>query len=254
MRHRVPAALLLGAIFFWLGKGASAATLDLASIIANPSFDAALVPVDWTATQPNTSYPSAVPVNPVINPVDPTLNDGTTLPALTAQFGPNFVGVRNPPLTEDLKGKLVSNAIATSIAADAVLQLHVYGNRGRLDTNGNLNGEFPSAASAPRLRVQFWGFGAGALPTVNDSDDWTRSEASKITQTFDFSTTAPGEWAQETFSFAPGVALDYVAVALIGQNLNHDQYVAIDVGVVPEPATGLLVGLGLVFLSRRKRC
>ena len=45
-----------------------------------------------------------------------------------------------------------------------------------------------------------------------------------------------------------------VPVALIGQNLNHDQYVAIDVGVVPEPATGLLVGLGLVFLSRRNRC
>lgn len=227
--------------------------LNLATLIANPSFDDASTTVNWTTTRPNSSYLSAVPVNPVIAPLAPS-SSGVPQPNLIAQYGPNFVGVRNPTQNDDLKGKLVSDAVALSVTTGTEFEISVYGNRGRLNTNGNTNGTFPNANSAPKLRIQFWGFSAGAVPTVNSSDNWSRSHTVKMTETFDFTGVDPGEWALQTFLFETTANLEYIAIAVVGQNLNHDQYVAADIQTIPEPTTATLVGLGLMGLCLRGRC
>ncbi|MDG2049425.1 MAG: PEP-CTERM sorting domain-containing protein [Myxococcota bacterium] len=170
-----------------------------------------------------------------------------------AQDGPNFVGVWNPTQNDDLQGKLVSDAVSISVASGTEFEIGIYGNRGRLDTNGNTNGDFPNTNSAPKLRIQFWGFGAGATPTVNSSDNWSRSHAVKITETFDFTGVDPGEWALQTFLFEATADIEYFAVAIVGQNLNHDQYVAADVQTIPEPTTAALFGIGLIGLCLRRR-
>ena len=133
--------------------GAWANPLNLATLVANPSFDDASTPVGWTTTRPNSSYLSAVPVNPAIAPLSPS-SSGALQPSLTAQSGPNFVGVKNPTQNDDIKGKLVSDAVAISATSGTEFEIGVYGNRGRLNTNGNTNGNFPNSNSAPKLRIQ----------------------------------------------------------------------------------------------------
>ena len=248
----VKTALVVFVLIVLPTGGAWANPLNLATLVANPSFDDASTPVNWTTTRPNSSYLSAVPVNPVIAPLAPS-SSGVPQPNLLAQYGPNFVGVRNPTQNDDLKGKLVSDAVVRLETTGTEFEISVYGNRGRLNTNGNTNGTFPNANSAPKLRIQFWGFSAGAVPTVNSSDNWSRSHTVKMTETFDFTGIDPGEWALQTFLFETTANLEYIAIAVVGQNLNHDQYVAADIQTIPEPTTAALVGLGLMGLCLRGR-
>lgn len=156
----------------------------------------------------------------------------------------------NPTLNGDLKGKLAHDALAQSFASDTIFEVLVWGNRGRLDANGNQNSTFPG--STPQVIVQLRGWGAGSLPTVNASDSWSRSPA--FTQSLTFSNWgSPGDWASQIFTFTPGVALEYVTLSISGQNNNHDQYVAFDVASVPEVSSGALLGLGLLGLAVRRR-
>src|SRR5262245_49943718 len=86
------AALLYGA------TSARANSIDLASVLSNSGYESGLVHLQWTDTRPNSSYLTSVPVNPLILPLDPSLSNGTTLAALTAPAGNNFIGVPNPTL------------------------------------------------------------------------------------------------------------------------------------------------------------
>lgn len=247
-RNRL-ATLWVSALVLMAGP-ASAVTIDLGVALGNSGFENGTTS-QWTTTRPNASYIISVPVDPFIEPLDPCCNDGTLLPALTAPAGIHFVGVTNPTLTEDRKGKLAHDALAQSFASDTVFQVLVWGNRGKLDTNGNLNPTFPG--SSPQVTVQLRGWGAGSLPTVNPANDnWSRSPA--FTQSLTFTNWgSPGDWASQIFTFTPGLAFEYVTLSISGMNNNHDQYVAFDVASVPEVSSGVLLGLGLLGLAVRRR-
>jgi hypothetical protein len=246
---RLAGLAVLGASALVVGaRPASAITIDLAAALGNSGFENGTTG-QWTATKPNASYISPVPVDPNIQPLDPCCNDGTLLPALTAPAGIHFVGVKNT-LNNDPKGKLAHDALAGSFAADTVYEVLVWGNRGKLLSAGNTNPNFPG--STPGITVQLRGWGAGSIPTVNPSNDnWSRSPSFTSSQTFT-NWGSVGDWTSQLFSFTPGVAFAYISLSISGMTNNHDQYVAFDVAAVPEPSIGLLLGVGLLGVSARR--
>jgi hypothetical protein len=112
-------------------------------------------------------------------------------------------------------------------------------------------------AAPPILTVALYGWAAGAVPTVTASNDnWNRvmsfgASGSSNQAYANYGT--PGQWTSQTFSWTPGIALSYISLAVIGNNQNHDQYIAWDITPVPEPSTGLLLALGLGGIAARRR-
>jgi hypothetical protein len=256
LRSRVPwlgpvlTASLVGALVF-AAAPAAAVTIDLGSLLGNSGYEDGTTS-QWTETKPNASYIDPVPVDPVIQPLDPCCNDGTLLPTLTAPAGDHFVGVLNT-LDNDPKGKLAHDALDQTFLSGTTFQVLVWANRGKLLSDTNTNPNFPG--STPQVSVQLRGWGAGSLPTVNPANDnWSRSSVVNETLTFtDWGSN--GAWASQLFTFTTTtVQLEYIALSINGQTNNHDQYVAWDIASVPEPGVGLfLAGIGALSLYARRR-
>jgi hypothetical protein len=256
---RCTKGLLAAGLVLAAAAVAQAAVIDLASILGNPSYEDDLVHSQWSVTRPNASYSATVPVNPAFTPLNPAFNDGTTQPAPSAPVGTNYIAVLNPTLNDDIKGKLAHNALASAYTAADTFQVNVWANRGRLGSNGNTNSTFAglNPGALPEVRVQLLVWGLGSLPTVDINDDWSRNPS--FSQQLIFSDWAgPTDWAAQIFSFSPGVSVSYLALAVSGLNNNHDQYVAWDIGPVPEPSSLALAALGgaalaALYLRRRAR-
>ena len=247
------AALFLGLVA--TPTKAEAVLVDVSTLFSNIGFENGNLS-GWTLTRPNSSFVSSLtpPVNPTINPADPA-NDPTTL---TAPAGAFFTGLKNPGDGVDLKYKLAHNAIPISASPDAVFQVAVFANRGRLEP-------FDSPGSTADVLVRIFGWTTNSsTPTVNAStDDWSRTvNWNPAAQSFDFTGVADGTWAQQIFTFDPAASginpadLKYLSISISGRNNNHDQYIATDIGqvpVIPEPMSFSLFGLGLAGLSFRRR-
>jgi hypothetical protein len=143
---------------------------------------------------------------------------------LQAPAGKHFIGILNPN-DQDISGKLVHTAVAGSFPAGTVFQVTVWANRGRLA--GAKTTLFDSSPS--ELLVQFSGWGAGNLPTVNpNTDNWSRQPIVKKGQAFT-NWAANGQWASQTFQFVTDKALSYVSLSIAGMNHKNASYVAFDV-------------------------
>ena len=186
MRSLVP-ALTLRISLGTCGLVDAAVVVDLADI-ANASFDDDLAHTNWSITRPNGHYLHQIDVNPDITPLDPSREDGATVPPLTTPVGSNFVGIVNSTFDTDRKGKLTYDTAAGTAGQDTRYGLTVWANRGRMKTIGNLNGTLPPN-SASQVLVQFRGWGPGAAPTVYGDDDWSRSAL--VTETMAFT-----NWAE----------------------------------------------------------
>jgi hypothetical protein len=258
MRMERLARVGLGAVVFLVltVSVSQAAIIDLSTVFSNSGYETGTAHVNWSVTQPNATYTSAVPVNPVIQPLNPAFNNGTLLPALTAPAGNNFVGETNPTLNGDNKGKLAHDVLAGSWAPGAdTFQLELWGNRGRLNSNSNLVSTMPGGTGDPVLHVTLLGFSSVAAPTVDGSDNWNQTVRLNVGADFT-NWGSPGSWTQQLFSFTNTSAftLTYIAVAVAGMNNNHDQYVAWDISAVPEPMAILAAAnFGMLGLCLRRR-
>ncbi len=245
------ARVLLTILLVILGSSsAQAMNVDVFTVFSNAGLETGNLD-NWSITKPNANYVSGLSVSPNINPADP-LNDLTPLAAPAGSF---FTGVTRPGDSgPDLAYKIAHDATAVSFAAGTTFSVGIFGNRGRLEP-------FDTPGSTAELRVRIFGWGAGSTPTVNSSDDWSRNISWKPgNQSFDFSGIADGDWGFQIFTFDPAALgidaadLEFLSLSITGNTKNHDQYVASDLGTVPEPTTWLLLGaaiLGLGALHRR---
>jgi hypothetical protein len=267
MNWRRSCILALGVLLVCANRAFST-SYDLTSL-GNSGYEADLVHSQWTVTQPNSSYLPAVPVNPTINPLNPLLSNGSTLPALVAPVGNNFVGAINDTLNGDQKGKLAHIVLPGTFNVGDTFTVTVWANRGRLGSNSNTNSDFATvgASSQPTLDVRLLGFNSATAPTVTSADNWNATIRLNSLNSFtNWPTTGAGvgQWSFQTFTFTNTFAtgpLTYIALTVAGQNNNHDQYVAWDIGPgapAPEPSSCVLAGLGVigfatgVRLRRRK--
>jgi hypothetical protein len=239
-----------------VATAAPCAVIDVSTVLGNSSYEDDLLHTQWTVTMPNASYQDPVPVNPAFTPLNPAFTDGTTQAAPTAPVGVNYIAVLNPTEMGDFKGKLAHDALAVSYSSSDTFQVTVWANRGRLGTNGNTNSTFIglNPTALPMVRVELLTWGPGSLPTVDSDDDWSRSTLFSSQQTF-VNWAGPTQWASQTFTFSPGASVSYLALAVSGLNNNHDQYVAWDIGPVPEPSSLVLASLGgvVVAIALRRR-
>jgi hypothetical protein len=84
----------------------------------------------WTATVKGTGYQEEAPV---VNPVIVPKLARVPLEAPSGDPDDHFIGVENPG-GEDIKGRLVHDAVAGDFAQGTVFEVTVWANRGRLDT------------------------------------------------------------------------------------------------------------------------
>jgi predicted extracellular nuclease len=192
--------------------------LQLVSLLGNGGFDNDLVHSQWIATRPNQNYLLNAPmVSPYIVP------KGGVQP-LQAPTGNNFVGIQNPG-DNDVSGKLVHTTVAGSFPQGTVLEVTIVANRGRLA--GAKTALFDTSPS--QVLVQFFGWKAGSLPTINpNTDNWSRQPSVRIGQTFT-NWAANGQWASQTFRFVPDRDLSYFALSIAGVNRKNASYVAFDI-------------------------
>jgi hypothetical protein len=215
---RVCSVFLIAVLFFIL-IGVAAAQVDLGEILENSGFEADFEHSRWTATVKGTGYRLDAPV---VNPVIVPKNASAPLEA-PAAGGEHFIGVENPD-GEDIKGRLVHDAVKRDSAPGTVFEVTVWANRGRLDTASTATfGSSPSAVT-----LQFFGWGPGQVPVVNPhTDDWSRRPS--VTLSRAFTQWAPnGVWAFELMQFETPKALAYIALAVTGKNHTDDSYVAFD--------------------------
>lgn len=229
-----------------LGTSASAVTIQIGDIFSNAGFENGNLS-GWKATKPNGNYIFPTGGNPVINPViDPS---GPT-PQLVAPAGNNFVGVLNPgDVAPDENVKLVHDAVAVDFDAGDIIAGTFWANRGRLDGF--------TAPSTGTATVTLYGWGAGSLPTDNAANDnWSRNPTFSLTFQYDFTGQADGAWGSQLFSFILPFDVSYLSLAIVGQNHNHDQYVALDLSSAAVPDGGttiLLLSISLVAIGAIRR-
>jgi len=212
---------------------AAGVTLNACELFSNINFETGSL-VDWTLTAPNADYllapTGANPIlDPSIDPADPANNPAT----LVAPVGVHFTGVKQIGDTAiDLKYKLAHGATAIAVPPGTTIEVRVWSNRGRLEP-------FDTPASTADLLVRVFGWTAGGLPTVNSSDNWSRTVSWNPTpQSFDFTGVADGTWASRTFTFTTPATttLAYLSISIAGRTNNHDQYIAVDLCDGPTPA------------------
>jgi hypothetical protein len=213
---RVCSVFLIAALFFIL-IGVAAAQVDLGVVLGNSDFEDDLEHSQWTATVKGTGYQLDAPVvNPVIVPKNASM-------PLDAPAGDHFIGVENPD-GENIKGRLVHDAVAGDFAQGTVFEVTVWANRGRLDTSSTAAfGKTPS-----EVTLQFFGWGAGSVPVINPStDNWSRRPSVTLSQAF--TEWGPnGEWGAQLVQFVTPKALAYIALAVTGKNHTDVSYVAFD--------------------------
>jgi hypothetical protein len=192
------------------------AAVDLATLLGNSGFEADLVHSQWTTTSPNSNFLLDAPqVNPEIVPKNETHE-------LVAPVGANFVGILNP-YDENVEGKVVHEAVPGDFKVGTVFRITIWANRGRLGGASN------AGSLTSEVLVQFYGWGAGEKPMIDQStDNWSRRPSVKIIRKFTNWRPTGGDWASQVFRFVTTKALKYVTLGITGMNHKQSSYVAFD--------------------------
>lgn len=200
------------------GKGDACEGQNLASLFGNGGFEADILHSQWTATTSNKTYKLNAPM------VNPAIVSQGGVNALQAPTGKNFIGILNPK-DQNISGKLVHTAVTGPFPAGTAFQVTVFANRGRLA--GAKTALFDTSPS--EVLVQFFGWGAGKLPTINsNTDNWSRQPSVRQGQAFT-NWAGNGQWASLTFQFVAEKDLNYISLSIAGMNHKNASYVAFDV-------------------------
>ncbi len=281
-RHRQAYGTFLIACGF-VGSVAAQSVHNLDFLLTNPGFESGLAGWAYSgaSVNPNTyltdaewnaqSWASSSPfysdsqlatyylgrpwgLNPDITHIDQSGVPGDLTTILAAAVGLNFVGSRQDgysghyltgggpgtPVTYYDTNFQLQQSVAGAFAAGDEFTLTLWSTRGRL--NGDWGTENASSdGSASRLRVGLsrqTGLNAFSAPDVLEFTNWG----------------VDGQWAWQTFRWTLSQATSYgVRLQITGINQNHDRFVAVDMGLIPEPGVAALGLLGGVALLRRRR-
>jgi hypothetical protein len=130
-----------------------------------------------------------------------------------------------PKKDQDISGKLVHTAVTGSFPQGTIFEVTIFANRGRLA--GAKTALFDSSPS--EVLVQFFGWGAGSIPTINPNmDNWSRRPSVVQKQAF-ANWAANGERTSQTFQFVADRNLSYISLSIAGMNHKNASYVAFDV-------------------------
>jgi hypothetical protein len=229
-------------VFCWTSL--AQAQVDLFTVLSNPGFEddnpGDTVHNGWTVTLPNGNFKSdACETNPVIYPNDPLEAPGFPLNL-------NFIGVVNAG-DLNIACKLVHNATANpgSWPTGTVFNVEVCATRGHLlpdppttaaDDPFDFCKNVTFGTPCPEVNVQFFVWKAGGTPTINSSDNWSRTPTQK-SASLPFTAWDPvaGQWACQkfTFTYTNPLVGKFVSVSVSGLNHRHDTYVAFD--IVEDP-------------------